>query len=79
MSRLTLFRGLVMNLKGEIEKGRREYLSKEEAYEQLKRFTGQDFGCDARKWEEWLKTHSRKHESSVNKPVKPLPQKSKKN
>ena len=57
MSRLTLFRGLIMNLRGEIEEGRREYLSKERAYEELKRLTGEDLGRDPDKWEKWLKEH----------------------
>jgi hypothetical protein len=28
-------------------------MSREEAYEELKRYTGQDFGFDVKLWEEW--------------------------
>ena len=55
MSRLTPLQGLLMNLNQEIEAGRREYLSKEQAYEKLKKLTGQDFGYDAEKWRKWVK------------------------
>ena len=55
MSRLTPLQGLLMNLNQEIEAGRREYLSKEQAYEKLKELTGQDFGYDVEKWRKWVK------------------------
>ena len=55
MSRITPFQGLLMNLTEEIAKGRREYLSKEAAYEKLKEFPGQDFGYDVEKWKKWLR------------------------
>lgn len=55
MSRLTPLQGLLMNLNREIEEGRREYLSLEQAYEKLKELTGQDFGYDVEKWRKWLK------------------------
>ena len=55
MSRLMLLKGLLLNFKGEIEKGRREYLPKNEAYQSLKLHTGQDFGDDIEKWEAWIK------------------------
>jgi hypothetical protein len=57
MSHLTPLEGFLQNLAGKIEKGRREYLPREEAYKELKEITGQDFGYDVRKWREWIKAH----------------------
>ncbi|GIW80238.1 MAG: hypothetical protein KatS3mg105_2045 [Gemmatales bacterium] len=57
MSRLTPLQGYLLNFKGEIEPGRREYLPKKEAYEQLKLHTGQDFGEDFDAWEQWIQKH----------------------
>ena len=57
MSRLTPAALLLQNLMGKIPKGRREYLSPEDAYRMLKEETGQDFGYDERKWREWIKTN----------------------
>lgn len=54
MSRIRLFQGLLMNIKGEIQPGRREFLPKKEALEMLKRKTGQDFGEDVSAWEKWV-------------------------
>ena len=34
---------------------RREYLTREVAYEKLKALTGQDFGLDPDQWELWIK------------------------
>ncbi len=59
MSRLTLLEGLLLNLKGEIEPRRREYLPKKEAYQQLKLHTGQDFGDDVDRWQQWIQNHPR--------------------
>jgi hypothetical protein len=67
MSTITLFDGLLMNLKGEIAERRREYLPKKEAIAQLKHHTGQDFGDDVEKWTEWIKSHPHSiRRSSVN-------------
>jgi hypothetical protein len=56
MSRITLWKGLLLNLEGKIQPPeRREYLTREQALEQLKARTGQDFGYDAAAWREWLK------------------------
>ena len=55
MSRITLFQGLLMNLNQSIEVNRREYLTREEAYQQLKSLSGQDFGYDVESWKKWLK------------------------
>jgi hypothetical protein len=57
MSRLTPVQGLLMNLNQEIEPGRREYLSKEQAYKRLKELTGQDLGYDVEKWGKWFKSN----------------------
>jgi hypothetical protein len=54
MGMLTPLQGFLLNLKQEIEPGSREYLTKEQALEMLKRVTGQDFGYDAEKWQLWL-------------------------
>ena len=34
---------------------RREYLTREDAYEKIKVMTGQDFGMNVEQWEEWVK------------------------
>jgi hypothetical protein len=58
MSQLTPYRGLLMNLRGEIpENRRREYLPRERALELLRQWTGQDFGLDADRWESWLRAN----------------------
>ena len=47
-----------MNLRGEIpENHRREYLPRERALELLRQWTGQDFGLDADRWEDWLRAN----------------------
>jgi len=43
----------MMNLSQEIPKHSLHYMTKEEAYEELKKETGQDFGYEVDKWEEW--------------------------
>ena len=57
MSKLTLLEGLLLNLKGEIDQRRREYLPKPEAYSSLRYHTGQDFGDNIAAWTEWLNIH----------------------
>jgi len=59
MSRITFFRLLVMNLEGEIQEGRREYMPPDEAYKLLKESTGQDFGDDINAWKAWLKKNKK--------------------
>ncbi len=54
MSQLKPFKGLLANLRGEIEPGRREYIPKEDALRLLIAHTGQDFGFDIDAWEQWL-------------------------
>jgi hypothetical protein len=55
MSHLKPHQGALKNLKQEIPSSRRrEYLTREKALELLKAWTGQDFGFDVQKWEEWI-------------------------
>jgi hypothetical protein len=32
-------------------------LSRDDAREMLKKITGEDFGCDVKKWREWIKQY----------------------
>lgn len=57
MSRYTPLEGYLLNFMGEIESRRREYMPKKEAYEALKRHTGQDFGEDFVAWQQWIHEH----------------------
>ncbi len=57
MSRITPVEGFLLNLQQKIEKGRREYLPRDAAYEKLKDLTGEDFGYDAEEWRTWIKKH----------------------
>src|SRR5262249_12121164 len=41
------------NLRRESAEGSLYYVPKEEAYQKLKEFSGQDFGYDDRLWEQW--------------------------
>ena len=54
--RLSLYDGLIKNLKQEIPtRMRREYLTSEKAHERLKELTGQDFDIDdIDGWENWI-------------------------
>jgi hypothetical protein len=55
MSRLTPIQLLLLNLASEIGPTRREYLTGDVAYEELKKLTGQDFGYDVRRWRQWFR------------------------
>ena len=56
MSHLLPLEGLLKNLKQEIPQShKREYLTRERAYELLKCWTGQDFGYDVDAWGEWIR------------------------
>jgi hypothetical protein len=59
MSRITFYRLLIMNIEGQIQKGRREYTPVDEAYKLLRESTGQDFGEDLEKWKKWLKDNKK--------------------
>lgn len=54
MSRLTLEEILIANLNEKLHQGTMPYMTKESAYQALKKWTGQDFGYDSTKWEEWI-------------------------
>ena len=62
MSRLYPLEGLLLNLKEEIQPGRREYLPRDRAYELLKERTGQDFGYNVGAWEAWIDAKEEKEE-----------------
>ena len=55
MSQLLPLEGALKNLKQEIAPDRkREYLTREDALILLRKWTGQDFGYDTKKWEDWI-------------------------
>lgn len=53
---------LLLNLKGKFRRTVRGYMTKAQAYEELKDLTEQDFGYDTDKWEAFL---SRKENSCI--------------
>lgn len=55
MPRLTPIKLCIANLRGAFPRGAIGYLSEDKALAELKHLTGQDFGKDVQKWEEWLK------------------------
>lgn len=69
MARLSPLAGLLKNLKQDIpEQRRRLYLTQEQAYESLKRLTGQDFGYRIEEWQAYLSSisfHLRNTETST--------------
>ena len=75
MSRITPFRRLLMNLRGKIRDGRLEFLSPEQALEELRASTGQDFGMDTDAWEAWLRVNTKELGGArPRKNSKPAPQ-----
>jgi hypothetical protein len=54
--RLTVEQILLRCLEGKMPQNSLAYMSVEEAYEELKRDTGQDFGYDVKAWKQWFKT-----------------------
>jgi hypothetical protein len=54
MARATYEDILLSNLAGKVPEGADSYLGQEEAYDRLKRMTGQDFGYDVDKWDDYL-------------------------
>ena len=54
MSRLTLDEFLILNLQEKIPEDAMGYSKKENAYLELKKYTGQDFGDDIEKWKKWV-------------------------
>jgi hypothetical protein len=61
---MTLWNLLLANLKEEIPSQHREYMTKEAAYRELKRLSGQDFGYDITSWQLWIKDQ---HQSNKQK------------
>lgn len=60
MSQLLFFEGLLKNLRQEIPPDRRRtFLTRDRAYELLKERTGEDFGYDADRWEQWLRSQGK--------------------
>ncbi len=59
MTRLIPIQLAITNLLGHLPEGAVGYASKEEAYEDLKRITNQDYGYDVRKWVQWARQHKR--------------------
>jgi hypothetical protein len=60
--RIKPYRIMLNNLAEKYEeqaKYRKIYQSKEDAYEELKKRTGQDFGYDIDSWEQWLKENKK--------------------
>ncbi|HEX9062688.1 MAG TPA: hypothetical protein VF941_21160 [Clostridia bacterium] len=56
ISKLLPIEGYLKNLKQEISpRTKRLYMSKEQAYEMLKKYTGKDFGYDIKAWEKYIK------------------------
>ena len=45
------------NLRGELPPESPYYMSRAEAYEKLKVFSGEDFGLDSNRWEQWGREH----------------------
>lgn len=58
MPKATLIKGLLLNLAGKIERQNKIYLTKEDAYAQLKKRSGKDFGYDVEKWQLWFKNNT---------------------
>jgi hypothetical protein len=50
---------LILNLRQELGKNSLCYMTRAEAYEELKKETGEDFGFDADKWTEWGRSHGK--------------------
>ena len=61
--KLTLYEGLLRNLKGEIpERARREYLPRAKAHERLKELSGCSFAADdIASWERWVREQTGGH------------------
>ena len=59
MTRIEPIEGFLMNLRQEIPPERiRLYMTREEAYEALKKMSGKDFGIDnVVGWEQWAKEY----------------------
>jgi hypothetical protein len=58
MTRLTLGKLYLANLQERLPGGR-GHMTKEQAYEALKQYTGQDFGYDIKAWRKWLRENKK--------------------
>jgi hypothetical protein len=58
MSLLTPYKRLLLNLRQEVSTQSRSYMSRDEAYDELKQSTGEDFGYDPKLWEEWIRKNT---------------------
>lgn len=57
MRKRTYLHNLLMNFRGCCEPSGRNYLPKNKAYDLLKHHTGEDFGDNFDKWEQWIDEH----------------------
>lgn len=48
------------NLEGKIPEDSRMYLSREDALDQLRRVSGEDFGSDVAAWQDWVSSNKEK-------------------
>lgn len=67
MTRLMPIQLLVVNLKQGLPPGAVGYSTREEAYEELKKYTGQDFGHDIRAWRRWISKNMKEEWTWENK------------
>jgi hypothetical protein len=56
---------LVMTLAGHAEGHWNFFMTRKEAYEQLKRSSGHDFGFDVGKWKEWVEAQRNEPNSAT--------------
>jgi hypothetical protein len=54
----TPFEKLLLNLKGDMPESLPDYLPKDQAYEGLKKLSGEDYGYDIARWETWGRTNA---------------------
>jgi hypothetical protein len=64
---------LLDNLEGLNDPESQHYMSQEQAYEVLRRWTGEDFGYDVGLWSEWLVTHTERKMEVVQAMIDVLP------
>ncbi|MEP7286467.1 MAG: hypothetical protein ABI947_11930 [Chloroflexota bacterium] len=60
MTRLFPYQRLIVNMKQGLPEGAIGYMTKEKAYEELKKRTQQDFGYDVTAWGKWLKSNNKR-------------------
>jgi hypothetical protein len=67
--RIKLSELLLLNLEEKLSEQHHIYRTKEEAYQELKHLTGQDFGYDIAAWEKWFRNAENPF-PNINKPNK---------